>query len=516
MRRFLNNLFRDFRSTSTARDSRRAPRRATLQVEGLEDRLVMTSATQLASTVMHTIPAGPSVALTQPIVKLTTIKASTTNQAITGVSLYIGQPALITISTDGAGHIDVVDPVIGLNDQFPIATVRSFSIFVQNGSNVQIDDSKGMPFAPGTTVDLNGSSPASSGLSLGGSLALGNETYVAGGMPWTPGSISLGGVTFVLHSAIGSVYDGIPITGIFDVQTSGTSVGLTNQGYTSSQVLYGMGVGGGDYLAYSNKPDVTLDTFAPNASVFLDAPDAAVGESYFAVNMRAAGQTTTIDETPKNVLTVANADPPATQSSVALWGNFGPVIIDGNSATAVNVGYPLNSTGPVTRGIEANVTVVSASSLVVNNSGNTSTFENVTVTDHTISGSGLFGNNNVIVSYSNVGTLILDTGHVSDTYTVVGSRPGARFSSTIDIIDLCAGQFHADVFVDSGSHLNLSLNKVQLGSAAGLTIHPGGGNVVLPGRLPRKPESGTADVYFAGILSSQVSFLNFDAVGVQG
>jgi hypothetical protein len=40
MRRFLNNLFRDFRTISTPRGSRRAPRRTALQLEGLEDRLV--------------------------------------------------------------------------------------------------------------------------------------------------------------------------------------------------------------------------------------------------------------------------------------------------------------------------------------------------------------------------------------------------------------------------------------------------------------------------------------------
>ncbi len=44
MRRSLNNLFRDFRTTSTARGGQRAPRLARLQLEGLEGRLVMTIA----------------------------------------------------------------------------------------------------------------------------------------------------------------------------------------------------------------------------------------------------------------------------------------------------------------------------------------------------------------------------------------------------------------------------------------------------------------------------------------
>jgi hypothetical protein len=520
MRRFLNNLLRDFRSNKAARPARRAPRRATLQVEGLEDRLVMTTANPLVSAaLLNHVPAGPSVAQTKPIVKVTTTKLAILGHPATtlvGESITFGQPGTIFIRSDGHGNTVVTE--LGQNPiQFPTAPVRSFSLFVQNGSFVHIDDSNGMPFAYGTAVDLNGNGGAQGiFLSLEGSRTVsGNETYVAGGMPQTPGVIYLDNSTFTLHSAITGVFDSIPITGLLDVQTSGTGVQLNSYGPGYAQYLSGMGVGGGDNLGYENKPAVNLETYAPNASIFLDAPDAAVGEGYFGVLMHAAGETTTLDQTPKNVLTVANAQPSATNASVAVWGNFGPVIIDGNASTGVNIGYPLASTGTITSGIEAVVTVNSASYLVVNNSGNVSTPENVKVTEDSISGSGLFGNNNVIVNYSNVGTLILDTGHVSDTYTVVGSRPGARFSSNIDIIDLCAGQFHADVFVDSGSHLNLSLNKVNLGSAAGLTIHPGGGNVVLPGRLPRRPESGTADVYFAGILSSQVSFLNFDAVGVQ-
>jgi Peptidase A4 family len=57
MRRFLSNLFRDFRTSSTARGSGWAPHRATLQVEGLEDRLVMTSAAILR---LPPPPTGPN------------------------------------------------------------------------------------------------------------------------------------------------------------------------------------------------------------------------------------------------------------------------------------------------------------------------------------------------------------------------------------------------------------------------------------------------------------------------
>jgi hypothetical protein len=50
MFRFLNNLFRDFRTTKTARPARRAPRRANLQLESLEDRKVPTTVAPLGLT----------------------------------------------------------------------------------------------------------------------------------------------------------------------------------------------------------------------------------------------------------------------------------------------------------------------------------------------------------------------------------------------------------------------------------------------------------------------------------
>ena len=51
MRRILSNLFRGFRTTSTARGGRQTPRRVALQVEGLEDRMVLSTASLTGSTV---------------------------------------------------------------------------------------------------------------------------------------------------------------------------------------------------------------------------------------------------------------------------------------------------------------------------------------------------------------------------------------------------------------------------------------------------------------------------------
>jgi hypothetical protein len=140
----------------------------------------------------------------------------------------------------------------------------------------------------------------------------------------------------------------------------------------------------------------------------------------------------------------------------------------------------------------------------------------VRVTEKSVFGNGLFGNDNVVLSYFNVGTLNLQTGHGSDSFQVLASQTGAAFTSQINITDVCQGTFTADVIVDSGSHLNLTLVKVEAQSVAALTVEAVNGNVVLPGRIPLRPVSGTADVFFGGVLGSQIAFVDFtSAVGVQ-
>jgi hypothetical protein len=58
MLRFLTKLVRKFQAANTARTPRRAPRRAMLQLEGLEDRMVMSTVTQTGTTLL--INASPS------------------------------------------------------------------------------------------------------------------------------------------------------------------------------------------------------------------------------------------------------------------------------------------------------------------------------------------------------------------------------------------------------------------------------------------------------------------------
>jgi hypothetical protein len=531
MRQFLKNLFRAPRTTKTRPERR--PDRTSLRVEGLEDRMVLSTASPLGpSLLVNPSQVSSVVSHSEPSVKLTTTKASISGHVvITGESITLGQPGTIYIQSDGHGNTVVTEQ--GQNPiQIPTLPLRSFSLSVQNQSYVYIDDSNGMPFADGTSVDLNGTG-ADSVYLIGSQTVGGNETYVPGSISTvhlggpgglniirdTPATLSLNNlnIQFVLGSSFGSplggrITDVFPITGTLDVHASGTQVQLVSYGPGGGQYMSGLGNGAGSFLAYDGKPSVTLDASAPKATIFLDAPDAAVGESYFTVNMHGAGEMTTLDQTPENVTTVVNVDPPATKAIVAVWGNFGPVIIDGDSTTAVNIGYPLASTGTITSGIEANVTVEGASSLVVNNSGNVSTFEYVTVTDQSISGSGLFGNSNVTLTYGGIPSLVIVTGQVGDLYTVAPSSPNAVFTSAITIDSSSYYAFQVNVEVTRASHLNLTLyNRHPQEDGGGvLDVTTRGVALDISGA---QDGNGTVDATYLGRTTSRIFYNGFDNVG---
>jgi hypothetical protein len=487
MRRFLNNLLRDIRSTRTPRPARRAPRCSNLQVEGLEDRLVLTSATQVGSTLF--------------------INNIGTNHAI-------------ALASNGARGMEIFDngTLINKNHLFNIGSITAVNITVAGNDSLFVVDSNGMPFDQKATITLFGSG-ANNSLTLEGTRAIsGNETYVAGGASFTPGKIFVDNLTFVLNSAIASVTDRFQITGVLDVQTSGTSVGLfgTNG---STQTLSGMGFGGGDTLTYANKPAVRLEDFAANAVISLNATAPAALEQSFFVMMHGAGDSTVIATTPSHVITdvFSTIAPVANPASVFLRGNAGPVSVFGNSSTFLSVGQPLSNGEFSTKGIRANVAAFGVGDLFLSDSGNVATPENVKVTESTISGLGLFGNNGVTLSYGNVGTVNLVTGQDTAAYTVIGSHAGAQFNSKITITYfstlLANVLIRADVFVDSGSHLNLQLFNDTKQLSTELFIHPGVGLASLPGT-----HSGTVDVTYPGVPNSlsQIGYDGFTLVTVVG
>jgi hypothetical protein len=488
MRRFLSNLFRDFRTTGSARGGRRAPRRATPQVEGLEDRMVLTTVTLSGSTAL--------------------ISNMAQGHAITLAS---------TGFFNGFRGLEVFDNGTLVNNpaRFSIDAIHTVNIQASGRDNVLVNDSNGMPFAQGTAINLLGS--GSNALTLAGSRGIaGNETYVAGGASFTPGRIFVDNLTFTLHNAITSVNDVFHITGTLDVQTSGTNVVLSGSSGVT-QTLSGMGFGGGDILTYANKPTVVLEEYAANANVLLNAaaPD-ALGH-FFEVNLHGAGDSTVIATTPTSVVTdvLTTAAPVANPASVFLRGNRDTVSVLGNSSTFLSVGQPLSNGEFSTKGIQSSVVVSGVGTMFLSDSGNTSTPEQVTVTQSTVSGTGLFGNNGATLFYFNVGTVSLVTGQDGAGYAVEASHPGAQFTSKINITyfstTLANVPIRADVFVDSGSRLNLQLFNVTKQDAE-LDIHTTG-IAGLPGTL-----NGTVDVTFPGVPNSlsQISYEGFDLVFAQG
>jgi hypothetical protein len=383
------------------------------------------------------------------------------------------------------------------------------------GDSVVVDDSNGMPFGQGGIIQggklygtiINLSGIGSNTLTLQGSRGIaGTEIYAPGE------DIQLDNLLFNLKSGIASVTDKIQITGIFgalDVQTS-SSVALSGSNGSTQQLSFTGGVGGGTTLTYANKPNVTVDQSAPNAFDFLDATAAATGEQSFGVNMHAAGDNTTIDMTPKNVVTyvTTNAAPVGNNDSVTVWGNAAKVEIGGNSTTLVSIGFPLSPGLETTRGIQANIQVGGASSLSISDSGNVSTQENVMVTPGAISGSGLFANDNVEVLYGSVGQLNITTGQKADSYTVTGEE--LTFRTNIKITDLSSVSFSATVLVDGDSLLNLTLvNSATPVNDAQLSIQAVFGGTVSPNPLPTP--DGVADV-----LNSFVNYTGFGVVGFNG
>jgi hypothetical protein len=403
MRRFLNNLFRDFRTTSTPRSTRRLPHRATLNLEGLEDRLVPTTLTLRGSTLT-----------------ISDIRPAHTIQ--------------IQCQSNGAGGMEVFDNGNLVNNEvFNKMTIKTVNIAGTSNDQVYVNDTDGMPFA-NANINLSGGINT---LWLQGARAVaGNETYSAGSeineagaILATPATISLDNLTFTLHG-VPTVVDEIPISGSLDVQSSsggtaqasGAGPELSQNGFGAFNIpgtacLQYLGFGAGTTLCFSQKPNVILPVYAPNTAVYLQ-PASATGLNSFQVEMAGAADSVIINGTDASVATYVYGYSSGLTVNLTAFNHgyvgitcFGSgahvnismndavVNIQGNSTTDVLIGGDLNN-GYTTQYIDANIDVSGAANLTVDDAVNTPT--NVKNTNGTISGFGLFGNNGVTVSYSNV------------------------------------------------------------------------------------------------------------------
>jgi hypothetical protein len=508
MLRFLNKLLRDFKTTSPARGGRRAPRRAMLQLEGLEDRLVMTTANPLASPLTHAIPLGASVAQTQPIVPHDASVTAQQNGSTLTITATPG--STVNIRSDGAGHMVVA------GNQFLSSSISTVNINLQGFDTVQVDDSNGMPFAPESTINLFGNPSANNQLELFGSSTVGgSETFVPGSITHETfqGGILLPGgavpvtitevinqpatltfnnyqgpgtkLTFSFDNSIGLVTDTIPTTGSLDVQTSGTNVQLSSVG--NQQRLDGLGTAGGDSLQFANKPKVILDENAPDALVTLHATQPTSGQVEFDVHLHGTLDTTTIAATPSGVTTGVSTTigQPANQAVVNLEANNGQVNINGDDqSTEVSIGNPVGNGLFSTTGIKANVNVSGAFSLFVNDNANPGAF---TVANGAITGPGLFGSN-VVVNFSDVRQVTWQTSTQSQTLQTLIVRPsvtGQPVTGSGTVTGLSAIQM-AEVDAQSGSPLNVPLASIKR-LAAKIPAHAGNGIASLAGMLSGVP-----------------------------
>jgi hypothetical protein len=510
MRRFLNKLMSDFRETSAARTARRAPRRASLQVEGLEDRLVLSTATIYRVT----LPPPPLSTVTPqgPTLVVDALPGSVTFETGGLFPLPVPHVRQITFQADPhkPSELDVLDNgTLIPGGQVPIASVKNVLVNVAGLDTVNVDDSKGLPFVVGTTVALSGSGLLNSFNLTGSRTVSGDESYVEGVTADQASSLALGGVTFQLNSTIGSVTDSVKITGKLYVSAIGQKVSLSgSDGRT--QTLYGLGPSGGSVLTYGNKNSVVLYQNAANANVSLNATAAAAGEQSFYLVLTALGDTANISGTPSTVTT--NVWLYDSGQWVGLGANSGPVNIAGDSwssaTAAVYLGESLpqggTTTGGIhadsvvisghvamtTAGIQANVNISQVPALIVDDSGNVTTQEHVTVSSAaadsmTISGTGLFGNGQVKVTdvydFDEPKTLYdpsgpeeaedggwiyfqpivsIRTGQLADTYSVAATARYAFDNFAINIDDY--SKVGLSVMVSeatAGTTLHLILNN---------------------------------------------------------
>jgi hypothetical protein len=485
-------------TTTSRRPARASTRQTALAVEGLEDRMVLSTAMQTGSTLLVIADPGRNLG---SIGKAPSVAV---------IGSPINQPRPITFQAD-RGLLDVLDSGTLLG-KFPISSIKSVNVSVAGLDAINVDDSNGFPFAAGTTISLFGS--GSNSLNLTGSRTItGGEAYAAGSGS-RAGSLSLGGATFQFSGVIDSVTDTVKTTAPLVVSSSGQSLGVTLSGQNGvTQQLTGLAGsgGGGGTLTFSNKPLVTLELSGSGNYATLNATAAATGEKSFVVDLIGQNQALNINATPSGVDTTGNVP----GQTVELNANSGRVILDGNSSTLVNLGELHNQT---TAGIQADVFINGAESVFVDDNNNFTTQEHVTVTESTISGTGLFGNNAVVVHYSGLASGFLDgltiaTGQMANTYSVVGSHPGAAFGpARINIDDVLSSQgkgLNVLVAVDSGSGLNLGVKFWGNPAYASLFISAVNGTV-----NPSAPtfESGTETMTFAGGLTSTVLYDGFDSV----
>jgi hypothetical protein len=452
-------------ATNRARAGKQKSLRARLQAESLEDRVVLSGAFQNGKTLFINLSGGAYVNISE---------------------------------LNPTGNRQIVVGINGQNVQdFSINTINAVDISVAGQNGIFINDSNGMPFATGSTITIQGSG-SNNVMDLFGSRAFDTgEVYVVGGTASTNGALLEDGLNFEFSSALSAVTDVIHNTGgPLQVSTSGQNVVL-NSGPINEQTLTGLGAGGGSTFTFAEKSSVQLNEFGADATVTLNAPESEALESSLFVGTHALGDDVVIAATsvPTSVQTVGG------NSEVVLRTNTSPVSVVGDPTSTMIIGALQSNGGDSTQGVDANVQVQNMRLLLLSNSANVSAAENVTVTQSTVSGTGLFGKSTVDVSYGDVGTVAIFSGQGKDSYTVEASSSTAPFSSQIDLFDDSTVSYSAHVDLDAKSHLSLDLIN-ETTKAGGLFIDAPHGKF-------SPLSNGVINVTFTGGLASQIDESGF-------
>jgi hypothetical protein len=398
----LRSLWR-FLTTDRVRDSRRPARPFTCRpsLEGLEDR-VTPSANQFGSTLNVFVPPNTT--------------------------------ALFEVDSIDHTKLDVFENGVS-QGQFSIASITSVGVQVSGNDTIKFDDSNGFPFASGTSISLFGVGNNSMVLQGNQAVTSGNEVFVAGSST-QKGSLAVDGSTFQFTSAIPKVTDDLPSNGTLFVETTASGVSLAGpNGVTETLSGLAGGAGAGNTLTFREKVSVDLQVLGNNATTTLNATQAAHGLQSFTVEQRGTNDTVDINAAPSfagNPNGETLITDPGNQDVVNLRANAGPVNIFGVSSTTVVLGSnDTDFSKSVTAGINGPVSVHNVGVLNIEDAGNTKTQENVTVTESSITGTGLFGPHGS-VQYSSItpGQLApaIFTGQLANTYTVEGSSPTASFN----------------------------------------------------------------------------------------
>jgi len=141
------------------------------------------------------------------------------------------------------------------------------------------------------------------------------------------------------------------------------------------------------------------------------------------------------------------------------------------------------------------------------------TAQNVTVTQDSIGGTGLFGNNSAVVSYQlpTGSSVTINTGEGADQYSVRGTSVTSRFNSEININDFSQSHagFIGTVNLEPDNELTLRVTNEHPTLPAELFFFSGDGTVSI-----NRPVSGVEEitVNYPGELPSQIIVTGFSSV----